>query len=300
MRQRGIDRRSVRGTGPGGRIVEADVLAYAEQTDKLRVSPTARVVAAERGVALTRLKGRGTAGRIVKDDVLAAPAAPPAHPVPLSAMRRIVAERLTYSKQTTPHFYLSIEVDMTALVAFRNELNASGGPKISFNDLILRALAIAFDAVPQMNVAWSDGALLFRREVNIGLAVALDEGLIVPVVRDCESKSLAEIAEASADLVARARSKRLGPDDYEGGGFTLSNVGMFGVDTVTAIINPGEVAILGVGRIAPKPVIIADSIHIRQMTTLTLSADHRIVDGAVAAQFFRALKDALEAPEQLT
>jgi pyruvate dehydrogenase E2 component (dihydrolipoamide acetyltransferase) len=214
-------------------------------------------------------------------------------------MRRVVAERLTYSKQTTPHFYLTTDVDMTDLVALRKELNAQGGPKISFNDLIMRAVVLAFEAVPKMNVAWADGALLYRREVNLGLAVSLDEGLIVPVVRNCERKSLPEIAEASADLVARARSKRLSPDDYEGGGFTLSNVGMFGIDSVTPIINPGEVAILGIGRIAPTPVVIDEGIHVRQMCTFALASDHRIVDGALAAEFFKALKDALEEPQRL-
>jgi pyruvate dehydrogenase E2 component (dihydrolipoamide acetyltransferase) len=185
------------------------------------------------------------------------------------------------------------------VVALRKELNAQGGPKISFNDLVMRAVALAFEAVPKMNVAWADGALLYRREVNLGLAVSLEEGLIVPVVRNCARKSLAEIAAASADLVERARSKRLSPDDYEGGGFTISNVGMFGIDSVAPIINPGEVAILGIGRIAPKPVVIDEGIHIRQMCTFALASDHRIVDGALAAQFFKALKDALEGPQRL-
>jgi pyruvate dehydrogenase E2 component (dihydrolipoamide acetyltransferase) len=294
--------RLLHGSGPNGRIVEADVLAHAARLDALRVSPTARVLAAERGVDLTRVKGTGTDGRILADDVLQAPVAPAlpyGQVVPLTAMRRIVAQRLSYSKQTIPHFYLMTDVDLTALVALRTRLNAAGGPKIAFHDLFLRALVRAYEAVPQMNVAWAEGGLYYRPEVNIGLAVALDEGLIVPVVRNCESRSLAELAQASADLVERARHKRLTPDEYEGGGLTISNVGMFGIDVVTPIINPGEAAILGVGRIGPRPVIIDSGIHIRQMSTFTLATDHRIVDGAVAAQFFRAFKDALEAPEAL-
>ena len=290
------------GSGPNGRIVEANVLAYAAEVDKLRVSPTARVLAAERGVDLRPLKGSGVDGRIMKEDVEAAPAAPSVptgQVVPLSAMRRVVAERLTYSKQTTPHFYLTTDVDMTALMGYRTQLNAAGGQKVSFNDLIMRALVLAFREVPQANVAWTDGGILYRGEINIGLAVALDEGLIVPVVHHCERKTVAEIAAASTDLVARARNKRLGPDDYEGGCFTISNVGMLGIDAVTPIINPGEVGILGVGRIAPKPVVIDNGIHIRQMSTFNLSIDHRIVDGAVGAQFFAAFKAALEAPETL-
>ena len=294
----------LRGSGPNGRVVEADVLAYAERLAGLRISPTARVLAAERGVDLTRLKGSGIDGRIMKDDVLAAPvaAAPRAaagQRVPLTAMRRIVAERMTFSKTTTPHFYLTADADMTATVEVRGQLNERGGTKVSFNDLIIRACSIAFGEVPEMNVAWADGALLFRSEVNIGLAVALDEGLIVPVVRHCEARSLEQIAQASAALIEKARNKHLTPDDYEGGGFTLSNLGMFGIDTVAPIINPGEVAILGVGRIAPRPVVVDGGIHVRQMTTLVLAADHRIVDGAIAARFLKTLKDALEAPEGL-
>ena len=301
-RERDIPLEVLGGTGPDGRIVEADVLAYAEQIGRLRVSATARVVAAERGVDLTRVRGSGVDGRIMRADVLAAPAAPKlafGQRVALTPMRRIVAERLTFSKQTTPHFYLTADVDMTEAARFRAERNAAGGPKCSFNDLLTRAVALAFAEVPQMNVAWADGALVYRREVHIGQAVALDDGLIVPVVRHCERKSLAEITEATTDLVARARTKKLGPDDYEGGGLTISNLGMFGIDTVAPIINPGEVAILGVGRIAPKPVVRNDAIQVRQMTTLVLACDHRIVDGAIGARFLKALKDALESPDSL-
>jgi len=303
--ERKVPLQVLRGSGPNGRIVERDVLAHAEQVDALRVSPTALELAAQRGVDLTKLKGTGTDGRIMKADVEAAPvaAAPAPMPlgrrVPLTAMRRIVAQRMALSKSTIPHFTLTMDVDMTELSRFRRERNDAGGPKLSFNDLILRATTLAFAAVPEMNAAWADGAIVYRGAVNIGLAVALEGGLIVPVVRDCQDKALDQIAEATQALIDKARNKRLTPDEYEGGCLTVSNLGMFGVDTVTPIINPGEVAILGVGRIAPRPVVVGDGIFVRQMTTLVLACDHRIVDGAIAARFLQALAEAIDNPASL-
>jgi len=288
----------LRGSGPNGRIVEADVLAYAERVAGLRVSPAAREIAWQRGVDLTRVKGSGTDGRIMAADVEKAPVAGTRR-VPLTAMRRVVAQRMTLSKTTTPHFYLTMDVDMTALVAFRAELQASSGRRISFNDFFARACAMAFAEVPEMNCAWGGDAILYRGEVNIGIAVGLEGGLIVPVVRGCESKSLLEIAAASEELIARARNKRLTPDDYEGGCITLSNLGMFGVDSVVPIINPGEAAILGIGRIAKRPVAVGDGVAVRQMTTLVLACDHRLVDGVIGARFLRKVKQLLEEPKSL-
>jgi pyruvate dehydrogenase E2 component (dihydrolipoamide acetyltransferase) len=306
----------LRGTGPDGRVIERDVLAYADRLSRLRITPTALEIAYRRGVDLTKVKSSGMDGRIMRADVEGAPvaagvvprsarptvhgwASQPWHSVALTPMRRVVAQRMTLSKTTTPHFYLTMDVDMTDAIALRAELIASWGRKLSFNDLILRACTLAFAKVPEMNCAWADGALLYRGEVNIGLAVGLEGGLIVPVVRNCESKPLREIAETSEGLIEKARNKRLTPDDYEGGCFTISNLGMFGVDTVVPIINPGEVAILGVGRIAPRPVLVGEGIAIRQMTTLVLACDHRLVDGLIAARFFKHVKDALEAPRTL-
>jgi len=304
--ERKVPLRLLRGSGPGGRIVERDVLAHAERVSRLRVSPTALEVAFQRGVDLTRVKGSGVDGRIMKEDVEAAPTGPTAPGLPagwrvaLSPMRRIVAQRMAHSKATIPHFYLTMDVDMTELVSFRRGLAETQGRKVSFNDLILRACTLAFAKVPEMNVAWADGALIQREEVNIGLAVALDTGLIVPVVRHCEGKNLAQTAEATAALIEKARTKRLTPDEYEGGCLTVSNLGMFGVETVLPIINPGEVAILGVGRIAARPIIIGSAIVIRQMTTLAIACDHRLVDGAIGARFLQAIKQALEAPVGLS
>ena len=304
-RERHVPLPILRGTGPGGRIIERDVLAHAERVARLRVSPTALEIACQRGVDLTRVKGTGLDGRIMKEDAEAAPAAaaaprlPAGRRVALSAMRRVVAQRMALSKATIPHFYLTMDVDMTEVARRRRELADTQGRKVSFNDLLIRACALAFAKVPEMNCAWADGAVLYRDEINIGLAVALDGGLIVPVVRQCERKTLADIAAATEALIEKARGKRLTPDEYEGGCMTLSNLGMFGVETVAPIINPGEVAILGVGRIAPRPVVIEGGIAVRQMTTLTIACDHRLVDGVIGARFLQAIKEALEAPDTL-
>ncbi len=294
----------LRGTGPNGRIVEKDVLDYLARRGKIKTTPTALAVAFERGVDVTTLTASGTGGRITKEDVLAAPvaapaAAPQAKRIELTAMRRIVAERMTQSKREAPHFYLIMEIDMTEAVKLRTKLNAEGKVRIGFHDFLIRACATALREHPQMNVAWAGDAVRQRGEVNIGLAVALDEGLIVPVVRDADRLSLQQTAQESGRLIERARSKHLTPDEYHGGCLTISNLGMFNVDNFVAVINPGESAILGVGRIAQKPVVIDGGIHVRAMMGVTLSADHRSVDGAIAAAFLNRVKGLLEAPEQL-
>jgi len=311
-RERRVALRLLQGTGPNGRVVEHDVLAYAEQVSRLRVSATALEVAFERGVDLLRLKGSGLDGRIMREDVEAVPAAAPGPAAPrgrrvlLTAMRRIVAQRMALSKSTIPHFSLTMDVDMTEAVRFRRDLASSQGRKVSFNDLLIRACTLAFAKIPEMNAAWADGAVILRDEVNIGLAVGLEGGLIVPVVRNCERKTLDQIAEATVAVIEKARNKRLTPDEYEGGCMTISNLGMYGVDTVVPIINPGEVAILGVGRIASRAVVRGGSalsevsIVIRQITTLVIACDHRVVDGVIGARFFQAIKEALESPQSLT
>jgi len=293
----------LRGSGPGGRVVEKDVLAYLERRRSVKLTPAAKVAAMERGVDVTRITGTGPGGRITRDDVLAATpaaAAPVAQRIELTAMRRIVAERMTRSKREAPHFYIVTEVDMTGAVALRRKLNAGGKVRIGFHDLLIRAAARAMSEHPAMNARWADGAIERRDEINIGLAVALDEGLIVPVVRNADRLSLADTARASAALIEKARSKRLTPDEYEGGCLTISNLGMYDVESFLAVINPGEPAIIGVGRIADKPVVIDGGIHVRSMMNLSLSADHRVVDGAIAAAFLKRVKELLEAPEQLT
>jgi pyruvate dehydrogenase E2 component (dihydrolipoamide acetyltransferase) len=206
---------------------------------------------------------------------------------------------MSQSTREAPHFYIFMDIDMTAAVAMRKQINEEGPVRVGFHDLLIAACGRGLAEHPAMNMAWDNGALRRRTEANVGLAVAIDDGLMVPVVKNADRMSLRQIAETSKSLIDKTRSKRLTPDEYEGGCLTISNLGMFEVDCFIPIINPGESAILGVGSIAEKPVVIDGAIHVRSIMTATLSADHRIVDGAIAAAFLKAVKDILEDPEQL-
>lgn len=298
---------AIRGSGPGGRVVEQDVTAYLARRNAAKATPTAIALAYERGVDITVVKGTGPDGRVTKEDVLAAKpavaavaaAAPKAGRIELTAMRRIVAERMAKSKRETPHFYLMMDIDMTAAAAMRKKLNESGKTRIAFHDMVVRACAKAMLDNPAMNVSWGGDHIRQRGEVNIGLAVALDEGLIVPVVKNADKLDLTQTAQASAQLIERARSKKLTPDEYEGACMTLSNLGMYDIENFLPVIAPGESCILGIGRIAQKAVVIEGGIHVRSMMSVTLSADHRATDGAIAAKFLKGVKDYLEKPETL-
>ena len=290
------------GSGPNGRIVDKDVLAYLQKLRKVKATPTARQIAMDKDMDLLQVRGTGAGGKITKDDALAhAPAtpAPAAGAAPMSAMRRIVADRMSQSKREAPHFYLTLEADMTAAIALRKSVNAEGTVKVSYHDLLLRACGLAMAEQPAMNVAHVNDGLVQRGEVNVGLAVAIEDGLMVPVVHGVDRLSLTAVARKSRELVEKARGKRLTPDEYQGGCLTVSNLGMFGIDWFYPIINPGEPAILGVGRIAEKPVAIEGGIHVRPMMSLALCADHRAVDGAIAAAFLERVKEMIEAPEAL-
>jgi len=301
----------VKGTGPGGRIVEADVEAAAKagrSARAVRASPLARKVAEREGVDLAAVRGAGPGGKVMKEDVLraarapAAPAGPPVKPgeiVPLTAMRRIVAARMAESKRAIPCYYLDMDADVTRLVALRSELNAKGDGRISFNDFVVKACAAALRAMPAVNSRWVEGGIQRRGEVHVGVAVGLEEGLIVPVVRDVDRKSLRQVSAESADLAERARSKKLLPDEYQGGCMTVSNLGMFGVRSFIAVVNPGESTILGLGAIEYRVVFREGGIQVRKIMSLMLSADHRLVDGAVGAQFLKMIREGLEAPEGL-
>jgi pyruvate dehydrogenase E2 component (dihydrolipoamide acetyltransferase) len=321
-REKKVNLQLMKGSGPGGRIIEKDILDYAKRRDEVPITPAALELAYERGVDVTAIPPCGR--RITKEDILAAPvggqvypprrAAPtggqvypprraaPARPTagkPLSAMRRVVAERMSRSKREIPHFYLSVDVDMTEAMALREKLNQDKEKRIAFHDLLIKACAMALREDPAMNAAWSEGTIVQRTNVDIGLAVALEEGLIVPVIRQADRRTLEEVAADSRRLIEKARGKRLTPDEYEGGGFTISNLGMLGIDSFLPIVNPGENAILGVGRIARKPVAVGDAIRIRQMMNLGLSADHRVVDGVIAAKFLARVKELLENPARI-
>ncbi|GAB3978470.1 pyruvate dehydrogenase complex dihydrolipoamide acetyltransferase [Actinoallomurus acanthiterrae] len=283
-------------------------------------SPLARRLARENDVDLATLTGSGPGGRIVRADIEAAlknaPTAPapapqvpsPASPVvaedpdverlPLSRIRKVTARRLTESMQTTPHFYLTRIVDVGALLAFRKTLNQALDPaKVSVNDLIVKACATALRANPVLNVSFTEDALLVHKRVNVGVAVALEDGLVVPVIRDADRKSVSQIGEETRELAGRAREQRLTPQEMSGGTFTVSNLGMFGVDAFTAVINPPEAGILAVGA-TRKDVVVGDDgeFTARDRLTLTLSVDHRACDGATGAKFLGELAELLENP----
>lgn len=296
--------------------------ATTDQTsgDRLRASPLARRLAAQRGVDLSRLQGSGPGGRIVKIDVeraqaaapapapasapvAAAPAAAPAGSgasafteVPHSSMRRTIARRLAESKSTIPHFYLTVECRMERLLALRTEINASASRKISVNDFIVRAVAVALREVPQANVGWTDTAMRQYAQADVAVAVSTDTGLITPIVRAADRKTLSQISAEIADLAARARAGQLRPEEYQGGSFSVSNLGMHGVGAFSAIINPPQAAILAVGASQQKPVVENGELKVGTVMACTLSVDHRAIDGALAAQWLAAFQRAIEAP----
>ena len=266
---------------------------------RLLASPAAKRVAKENHQDLTGVKGTGPEGAVLVRDVLDATPddVTGVHDgvVPLSRMRRVVGERMTSSKQTVPHFYLDMDVDMMAVEAQREASKARGASLVpSINDFILSAVGRALAETPSMNAAWTEGGVRVFSEVNLGLAVAVDEGLVVPVIRNADRLSLDELAQRSREVANLAQNHKLHPVDYQDGTFTVSNLGMFGIDRFTAIINPPQCGILAVGRVAPRVVPYGDNIAVRLMMTVTLSADHRVVDGVIAARFLQRVKRRLE------
>jgi pyruvate dehydrogenase E2 component (dihydrolipoamide acetyltransferase) len=294
----------------------------AEEGGRIKASPLARKIAAEAGVDIKQLTGTGPGGRIVRDDVLAAeksgskapakPAPPAARPQPvqaaaedkrvlLSGMRKTIASRLLESKTTIPHFYLQAEIDADGIVNLRKQINtsqeAAGLPKITVNDFILKATAVASARVPAANAAFDGDAILQFADVQLACAVAVDEGLVTPVLRKAQTKSLTQISAEVKDLAGRARSKKLKPEEYQGGTITVSNLGGFGVEQFFAIINPPQAVIVSVGSIVKKPVVnAAGQIVVGQRIAIGISCDHRVVDGAIGAQFLGELKRLLENP----
>jgi len=271
---------------------------------RILASPAAKRIARERGVRLATLRGSGPEGSILVRDILQAKFTEPARPndvsaasepVPLSTMRRIVGERMLQSKLSAPHFYISMEIDMSAIGKLRREWRQRGDEVIpSINDFILLACARALKQFPSVNSSYGGQGIVLNKNINLGMAVALEEGLVVPVIRDADQLTLLELTARTRDLIAKAQKKKLFPMDYDGGTFTVSNLGMLGVDSFVAIINPPQCAILATGRIVPRVVAEEDMLAIRSMMTATLSADHRIIDGAVGARFLQHIKKVLE------
>jgi pyruvate dehydrogenase E2 component (dihydrolipoamide acetyltransferase) len=318
----------------GGAIHQAPTeIPTDNQQGRIFISPLARRLAAENQLDYATLRGTGPNGRIIRMDIEAAltrqqPAGTPSillpqttptptyqEPVPvvatidtdevveipLTAMRRTIARRLSQSMQTAPHFYVTSVIDTDKLAALRQQINeyAATDPapvKVSFNDLIVKAVAKALARMPQVNVSYAEDRLLQKKQIHIGVAVALEQGLIVPVLRNAHQRGILDIARETRRLAEAARDGKLRPEDFSGGTFTVSNLGMFDVDSFTAVINPPESAILAVGSITPTPVVVDNQVVVRNRMKVTLSSDHRAIDGATAARFLQEVKRLLEEP----
>ena len=327
-REQGVDLTAITGSGPGGRIVEADVLAAADaarvaaEAGRVLASPLARRLAREQGIDLETVTGTGPGGRVVEADINAvvasraavppapeaAPAAAPA-PAPaegaeradLSRMRQAIARVTSDSKREAPHFYVAADIDMTAAMSLRRDVNDElpSSSRVSVNDLIVKASALAIGKHPKFNSFFRGDHLQMNPSINVGIAIALESGLIVHVIPECEKRSLAQIAAASRDLVDRANNGTLQAEEYAGTTYSVSNLGMFDVDSFTAIIFPPHAAILAVGAVKEQPVVRDGQLSIAEMMKATLSVDHRVADGAEAAQFLMEIKRLLEKPVSL-
>ncbi len=288
-----IDLDKISGTGgPAGRVSEKDVKNYLETSgyyDK-KITPSAFNLAKKENLELIAIDGSGDNGRVTLADVKDAVNEKPRE---MNAMRRIIAQRLTESKQTIPHFYVTVSIDMTGLMAKRRQLK-DDGINLSVNVFIVKAAAMTLREFPYVNAAVQGSAIIRKSKVNVGIAVSVDNGLVVPVVKNTDRKALDEIQAEVAELAEKARGSKLGPDEMKGGTFTISNMGMLNVESFNAIINPGEAAILAVSSCISKAVVIDGKIVIRNIMKVTLSADHRVVDGAMAAEFVNAFKNKLE------
>lgn len=306
-----IDTKSIEESTPS----QQQASAPAGTDDRIKVSPLAKSMATEEGINLANLQGTGDGGRIIKRDITeflkngvsaqgsASPqfAANPgeSRDVPVSQMRKVIARRLSESKFSAPHFYVTAEINMDNAIAARKEINADAPPKISFNDLVVKAVATALRRHPSVNASWHGDKMVFHGDIHIGVAVAVEDGLMVPVVKYADQKTFSQINAEVRDKAGRARERKLQLDEMQGNTFTISNLGMFDVDEFTAIINPPDACILAVGSIVKKPVVRNDEIVIGNTMKVTLSADHRIVDGATAAQFLQTVRLFLENPVKM-
>ncbi|MBK7341369.1 MAG: 2-oxo acid dehydrogenase subunit E2 [Saprospiraceae bacterium] len=287
--------------------------AEAPADQRIKASPLAKSIAKEKGIDLNQIHGSGDHGRIVKKDVeeikpsASAPIVQASSSynksgdtdIELSQMRKAIARRLSESKNAAPHFYLTSEVDMDQAVIARTQLNGMQETKISFNDMIVKAVAMALRKNPLVNVSWMGEKMVIHHDIHIGVAVAVEEGLIVPVIRNTDQKSLLQIRDEINDKAERAKTRKLQLEEMQGNTFTISNLGMYDVDQFTAIINPPDACILAVGSIVKKPAVKADQIIVSNRMRLTLSCDHRAVDGALGAKFLQSLKQILENPISL-
>lgn len=281
------------------------------QKDRVIASPLAKRMAVDKGIDLKLIKGTGPNGRIVRADIEGSVASgamlpvaaaviqgiSPYDAIPNTNMRKVIARRLTESKQTVPHFYLTVECQLDELLALRHKVNEVDDIKVSVNDFIIRAVALALKKVPAANVSWTNEAILQYRHADISIAVSTPAGLITPIIRAAETKSMASLSLETKDLIKRARDGKLKPEEYQGGGFSISNLGMYGVKDFAAIINPPQACILAIGAGEQRPVVVKDGqLGVATVMSCTLSVDHRAVDGAVGAHFLSAFKKLIEKP----
>ncbi|WP_341818854.1 pyruvate dehydrogenase complex dihydrolipoamide acetyltransferase [Wolbachia endosymbiont (group B) of Ennomos erosarius] len=271
---------------------------------RIKISPLAKKIAQNEGVNVQQLKGTGPYGRIIKADVLESlgsgihTESPEKDTiVEVSNIRQVIAQRLTESKQNVPHFYLAIDCQVDKLISLKNEINsADENNKVTINDLVIKAVAFSMKKFPDINSSWIDNKILRYSNIDISIAVALEDGLITPIVKNADKKGILSISKEVKDLVSRARSGKLKPEEFQGGGFTISNLGMFGIKAFSAIINPPQSCIMAVGASKKQPIVMNEKIEIAEIMTVTLSVDHRAVDGALGAKFLNAFKHYIENP----
>ena len=303
----GVELQSLKGSGPGGVVIEKDVISYHQTHKGIKTSPIAQRLVERAGLNLEIIKGTDAGARIMKKDiqeVLAKTAEgnKVEEKIPYTGMRKIIGDRLSQSKFTAPHIYFTTSVDMSEVIRLLKRFSQDTENKISINDFLIFVVAKVLSEYPNINCSLAGKEIVYHKDINIGVAVALEEGLIVPVLKNANKKSLSILSEEVKKLIKLARERKLMPDDYKGGTFTVSNLGMYGIEQFTAILNPPEAAILAVGEIKKIPAVIeeegVEKIEVRSLMKITLSVDHRLIDGVTAANFLKQVKYYLEFPEQ--
>ena len=297
----------MKGSGPGGAVIEKDIISY-YQSSQVKVSPVAQKIAEKVGVDLGTIKGTGIGGKIIKRDLQEILAKSEEvnkteKRIPYTGMRKIIGDRLSQSKFTAPHIYFTTSVDMSKVIDLLKRFNQDDEERISINDFLVFTVAKVLAEQSNINCSLVDEEIVYHKDINIGVAVALEEGLIVPVIKNANKKSLSILSKETKKLIKLAQERKLMPDDYRRGTFTVSNLGMYGIENFTAIINPPEAAILAVGAVKKMPTVIeeegVEKIEIRSLMKITLSVDHRLIDGVIAANFLKQVKYYLEFPERL-
>ena len=303
----GVEVQLVKGSGPGGAVIEKDIISY-YQSSQVKVSPVAQKIAEKVGVDLGTIKGTGIGGKIIKRDLQEILAKSEEvnkteKRIPYTGMRKIIGDRLSQSKFTAPHIYFTTSVDMSKVIDLLKRFNQDDEERISINDFLVFTVAKVLAEQSNINCSLVDEEIVYHKDINIGVAVALEEGLIVPVIKNANKKSLSILSKETKKLIKLAQERKLMPDDYRRGTFTVSNLGMYGIENFTAIINPPEAAILAVGAVKKMPTVIeeegVEKIEIRSLMKITLSVDHRLIDGVIAANFLKQVKYYLEFPERL-